>query len=155
MKIVQFIHKVTQTNKQTNNNTNKQSILLIFSFSYNVSEVVISRSVQPFPKRQILDAFKLKEFAYDNFKFIENGRKLFKQAVNTVKKGAISPFPSVFKRFVLQTRKNQGLFGKGLNTYLFANRLSSVCNLLKSNIMICICIQLGGGGGFTGLPDKQ
>ena len=29
---------------------------------------------------------------------------------------AISPFPhSVFKRLVLQTRKNQGLFGKGLN----------------------------------------
>ena len=27
---------------------------------------------------------------------------------------AISPFPSVFERFVLQIRKNQGLFGKGL-----------------------------------------
>ena len=28
---------------------------------------------------------------------------------------AISPFPSVFKRLILQTHKNQGLFGKGLN----------------------------------------
>ena len=28
---------------------------------------------------------------------------------------AISPVPTVFKRLVLQTRKNQGLFGKGLN----------------------------------------
>ena len=31
----------------------------------------------PFPKRQILDSSKLKEFADDNFKFDENGRKLF------------------------------------------------------------------------------
>ena len=29
---------------------------------------------------------------------------------------AISPFLTVFKRLVLQTRKNQGLFGKGLNS---------------------------------------
>ena len=28
---------------------------------------------------------------------------------------AISPSPTVFSRVVLQTRKNQGLFGKGLN----------------------------------------
>ena len=28
----------------------------------------------PFPKRQILDSSKLKEFADDNFKFDENGR---------------------------------------------------------------------------------
>ena len=33
--------------------------------------------VQPFPKRQILDSSKLKEFADDNFKFDENGRKFF------------------------------------------------------------------------------
>ena len=40
---------------------------------------------------------------------------------NTVGKGEIArykqflPFPhSVFKRLILQTRKNQGLFGKGL-----------------------------------------
>ena len=31
---------------------------------------------------------------------------------------AISPFPSVFKRFVLQTRKKQGLLRKGLNRYI-------------------------------------
>ena len=28
---------------------------------------------------------------------------------------------SVFKRLVLQTRKNQGLFGKGLNSILFSD----------------------------------
>ena len=34
-----------------------------------------------------LDHFKLKKFADDNFKFDENGRKLFKQVENTVGKG--------------------------------------------------------------------
>ena len=28
---------------------------------------------KPFPKRQILDSLKLKEFADDNLKFVENG----------------------------------------------------------------------------------
>ena len=65
--------------------------------------------------------FQTKEFADDNFKFDENGRKFPKEIENTVWKRrncsfrAISPFPHrVFKRLVLQTRKNQGLFGKGL-----------------------------------------
>ena len=34
---------------------------------------------QPFPKRQNLDSSKLKEFADDNFKFDENGRKFYKR----------------------------------------------------------------------------
>ena len=33
----------------------------------------------PFPKPQILDSSKLKEFADDNFKFDENGRKISKR----------------------------------------------------------------------------
>ena len=32
----------------------------------------------PFPKRQILDSPKLREFADDNFKFDKNGRKFSK-----------------------------------------------------------------------------
>ena len=35
----------------------------------------------------------------------ENGRKLFKRVENIEGKGAISPFPTVFLRLVLQTRK--------------------------------------------------
>ena len=67
----------------------------------------------------MLDSPKLKEFADDNFKFDENGRKFSKQVENTVGKGEIRHEQfllshSVFKRLVLQTRKNQGLFGKGL-----------------------------------------
>ena len=34
----------------------------------------------------------MKEFADDNFKFIENGRKLFKQEENTVGKGEIARY---------------------------------------------------------------
>ena len=33
----------------------------------------------PFPKRQILDSSKLKEFANDNFKFDEKDRKFSRQ----------------------------------------------------------------------------
>ena len=82
-------------------------------------------NTQPFPERQILHSSKLKEFADDNSEFDENGRKfsiwvkkLCGKRRNCSLK-AISPFPhSVFKRLVLQTRQNQGLFGKGLTHLL-------------------------------------
>ena len=79
---------------------------------------------QPFPKRQILDSSKVKEFADNNSKFDENGGKFSKSVAKHCGKRrncslqAISPFPTVFsKDLYLQTRKNQGLFGKGLNTF--------------------------------------
>ena len=60
----------------------------------------------------------MKEFADDNFKFDEYARKFAKWVENTVGKGEIARYCSfshgVFKRLVLQTHKNQGLFGKGL-----------------------------------------
>ena len=46
---------------------------------------------EPFPKRQILDSSKLKEFADDNFRFDGNGRKFFKWEENTVEYHAITP----------------------------------------------------------------
>ena len=46
---------------------------------------------------QILDSFKLKEFADDNFKFHENGRKLSKREENTVGKGEIA----LYEQFLL------------------------------------------------------
>ena len=67
-----------------------------------------------------LDSSKLKEFVDDNFKFDENRRKFFKQVENTVKNGEsavnsnFSFCYSVFKRLVLQTSKNKGLFGNRL-----------------------------------------
>ena len=57
-----------------------------------------------FPKGRILDSFKLKEFAEDNFKFDLNGRKLSKWVENAVGKGeiaflrAVSPFPQSFQK---------------------------------------------------------
>ena len=59
---------------------------------------------EPFPKRQILDISKLKEFADDNFKFDENGSNFSKLVENTVGKGEIARdeqfflFPSVFSK---------------------------------------------------------
>ena len=43
-----------------------------------------------FPKQQILDSSKLKEFADRNLKFDENDRKFFKWIENTVGKGEIA-----------------------------------------------------------------
>ena len=58
----------------------------------------------PFPKQQILDSFKMKGFADDNFEFDQNGRKLSKQVENTVGKGEITRyeqfllFPQCFQK---------------------------------------------------------
>ena len=76
---------------------------------------------EPFPKRQVLNSSKLKDFADDNFIFDENSRKISKRVENTMGKGEIARFEQfsvshgVFKRLVdlLLTRKNQKLFGKG------------------------------------------
>ena len=47
---------------------------------------------KPFPKRQILDPSKLKEFSDDNSKFDETGKKLSKRVENTVGKGEIAHY---------------------------------------------------------------
>ena len=46
----------------------------------------------PFPKRQILDPSKLKEFADNNCRFDENGSKVSKRVENTVGNGEIAPY---------------------------------------------------------------
>ena len=53
--------------------------------------------LQPITRQQILASSKLIEFADDNFKFDENGRKLSKQVENTVGKGEIAHY----KQFLL------------------------------------------------------
>ena len=47
---------------------------------------------QPFPKRQILDSSKLKEFANDNFRFDKNGMKFSKWVENTAEQGEIARY---------------------------------------------------------------
>ena len=53
-----------------------------------------------FPKRQILDSSKQKDFANDHFKFDENGRKFSKRVENTVGKGEIARY----EQFLLFTQ---------------------------------------------------
>ena len=69
--------------------------------------------------------FQLTLFQTTHFRLFrnENSGKFSKRVQNTVGKGEIARdaqfllFPLCFKRFVLQTHKNQGLFGKGLTLY--------------------------------------
>ena len=67
-------------------------------------QILIVGFVYPFPKRQILDPSKLKEFADDNSKFDENGKRLSKRVENTVGKGEIAHyeqfllFPQCFQK---------------------------------------------------------
>ena len=81
---------------------------------------ILGNWFNPFPKRHILDASKLKALADNKLEFDENGRKFSKQVENTLwakEKLIVTSNLSihyVFKRLVLQTCKNQGLFGKGL-----------------------------------------
>ena len=58
----------------------------------------LEKEVSPFPKRQILDSSKLKEFADDNFKFDENGRNVSRRVENNVGKGEIARYEQ-FLRF--------------------------------------------------------
>ena len=97
----------------------------------------------PFPKRQNLDASKLKDVADDNFKFDENGRKLFIRVENIVGKGEIARyeqfllFPQCFQKLALQTRRNQGLFGKGLKN-VEQDQQAHACSL----ILLYMCAAL-------------
>ena len=58
----------------------------------------------PFPKQQIIDSSKLYDFADNNFKSDENGRKLSYRLENTVGKGEIACyeqfllFPQCFQK---------------------------------------------------------
>ena len=60
--------------------------------------------INPFPNDRFLDSSKLKEFADDNLKFDENGRKFIKRVENTVGKGEIARneqfllFPQCFQK---------------------------------------------------------
>ena len=63
----------------------------------NIPSDFINIASLPFPKRRILDPSKPKEFADDDFKFEEIGRKLSKWLENTVGKGEIARY----KQFLL------------------------------------------------------
>ena len=49
-------------------------------------------ALKPFPKQQIFDSSKLKEYPDDNFEFDENGGKFSERVENTVGKGEIAHY---------------------------------------------------------------
>ena len=61
----------------------------------------------------------MKEFAEDNFKFDENGKKLSKMLENIVGKGEFADY---------KPHKNKGLFGKGLKKQMEKKKMLVHCN---------------------------
>ena len=84
----------TETRNNGHGRTGRTALDGLVSFGYELS---------PFPFMNF-NLFKLKEFADDNFKFYENGRKLYKRVENTVEKGEIARyeqfliFPQCFQK---------------------------------------------------------
>ena len=106
---------------------------IFFSFFYNVYEnpsssgsltvdILLERmkGYKPFPKRQILDSSKLKEFPEDNFKLDENCRMFAKSVENTGGKGEIARYEQflLFPQCFHETCKNQGLVWDRVNVTL-------------------------------------
>ena len=55
-----------------------------------ITETMLKTAFLPFPKRQVLDSFKFKVFANDNFKHDANGGKFSERVENTVGNGEIA-----------------------------------------------------------------
>ena len=78
-----------------------------------------------FPKQQILDSCKLKDFPDDNFEFDENGRKFSKRLHNTVGKGEIARyqqfliFLQCFQNSCTKDTRKQVLVWERINSFLF------------------------------------
>ena len=74
-----------------------------------------------------VNLFPNEKFAEDNFKFDRHGRTFSEYVENNVGKGELlitsnfSISRSVFSSLVLQTHKNQGLFGEGLTLFQITN----------------------------------
>ena len=77
----------------------------------------------PFPNDKYLDSSKLKEFADDNFKFDENGRKFLYLVENTVRKGEIACykqflfFPQCFQNTCTADTSKPGLVLERINPF--------------------------------------
>ena len=78
--------------------TRLQFCSLIYSRHGRVTCCQHYNFVQPITRRDILDSSKLKEFADDNFKFDENGKKLSKRVENTVGKGETARYECFFQK---------------------------------------------------------
>ena len=94
----------------------------IFSFNvlYHLSISSFDNKINNILNEKFSSLSNSKEFADDNFKFDENGGEYFKRVETVWEKekllvtSNLSFSYTVFKRLVLQTSKNKGLFGKEL-----------------------------------------
>ena len=88
--------------------------MLLENMTGSITQVLL----QSITRGQILDSSKLKEFADDNFKFDENGRKLSKWVKKMVGNGEIACYQQLllFPVFSLvsQGRQKASLCGNGL-----------------------------------------
>ena len=72
--------------------TKKKKIVLFVPIQILQPPMLSVQNILTFPKRHNLESPKLKNFADDNFTVDDNGRKLFKQVENAVKKGEIAHY---------------------------------------------------------------
>ena len=141
LRLIQSQYFGSKTKSGPNDETlqEKEKIIVnsIISFSHKVCYPITGLDLhvvsagtedvcQPFPKQQILDLSKLKEFADNNFSFVENGRKLLKQVENTAGKGEIARyeqfllFPQCFRQTCTADIQKPELVWKGANFIHFA-----------------------------------
>ena len=96
--------------------------------------------LQPITRRQILDSSKLKEFADDNFKFDENGRKLSKGVENTVGKGEIAHyeqfllFPLCFQMDCFPGASKGVIVWEWVNSYIVGFNILLAVSLLNTGL---------------------
>ena len=98
----------------------------------------------PFPKRQIFRRSKQKEFADDNFKFNESGRKFSKRVENTVGKGEIARheqfllFPQCFQKCCIADTYKLGLILERVNLFLL-HRFEKQVLTISTNLYQIFC----------------
>ena len=89
----------------------------------------------PFPKHQILDAFKLTELADDKFKSNENGRKFSKLENRNCSLRAISLFQTVSsKDLYCRHVKTRACLGDGKKNYRKINKSDSKMELALGKV---------------------
>ena len=131
-----------------NSKKKKKKIEIISNFISTYAAYVIPNDknrqdvlkAQPITRRQILDFFKLKEFADDNFKFDESGRKLSKRIENTVGKGEIARFeqflliPHCFQKACFPGASKDVIVWEWVNAYRRKNVLCAevIVEILRS-----------------------
>ena len=100
-------------------------------------------SLSHFPNDKFLESSKLKEFADDNFKFDENGRKFSKMVENTIYEQFLL-FPQCFQKTCTADRYKPGLVWKRVNmltpvSLQCSRRLTLVENLRHAIFQLSAC----------------